>query len=158
MAKRTSEFSKYWDFGEIIFLNHGSFGACPKPVREQQYSLKELLEKEPVDFLTRKFPSLIEEAHHILAEFIGARGEDFVFVPNATYGVNTVLKSFPFREWDEIICRPYLFRLRQRFVSRCFRKKDQGGDGKDSLSSPNQGRSGRSYSLCSLLEDPPGFN
>ncbi|MDI6868244.1 MAG: aminotransferase class V-fold PLP-dependent enzyme [Coprothermobacterota bacterium] len=104
-----SSFLKYWDFGEVIFLNHGSFGACPKPVRDRQNELKELMEKEPVEFLARNMQGLLEEARKALANFIGAQSEDLVFVPNATHGVNTVLRSIPFKEGDEIICTNHIY-------------------------------------------------
>lgn len=104
-----SSFLKYWDFGEVIFLNHGSFGACPKPVRDRQNELRELMEKEPVEFLARNMLRLQEEARKALADFIGAQSEDLVFVPNATHGVNTVLRSIPFKEGDEIICTNHIY-------------------------------------------------
>jgi isopenicillin-N epimerase len=104
-----SSFLKYWDFGEVIFLNHGSFGACPKPVRDRQNELKELMEKEPVEFLARNIQGLLEEARKALADFIGAQSEDLVFVPNATHGVNTVLRSIPFKEGDEIIYTNHIY-------------------------------------------------
>lgn len=93
----------------MIFLNHGSFGACPKPVRDRQNELKELMEKEPVEFLARNMQGLLEEARKALANFIGAQSEDLVFVPNATHGVNTVLRSIPFKEGDEIICTNHIY-------------------------------------------------
>jgi len=104
-----SPFSNFWDFGEVIFLNHGSFGACPKPVRERQHELRELMEKEPVEFLARNLQGLLAEARKALADFVGAQSEDLVFLPNATHGVSAVLRSLSFKERDEIICTNHIY-------------------------------------------------
>lgn len=93
----------------MIFLNHGSFGACPQPVRERQNELRKQMEKNPVEFLARNMHNLLEEARQALAKFIGAQSEDLVFVPNATHGVNTVLRSIHFKEGEEIICTNHIY-------------------------------------------------
>ena len=88
---------------EITFLNHGSFGACPSEVLAAQEELRRRLEAQPVDFLTRQAPGLIDEARNTLADFLGADPAGLVFVPNATTGVNAVLASYPFTAGDEVI-------------------------------------------------------
>ncbi|MCH1435655.1 MAG: aminotransferase class V-fold PLP-dependent enzyme [Acidimicrobiales bacterium] len=88
---------------EITFLNHGSFGACPHEVLAAQEELRRRLEAQPVDFLTRQAPGLIDEARNTLADFLGADPAGLVFVPNATTGVNAVLASYPFTAGDEVI-------------------------------------------------------
>jgi isopenicillin-N epimerase len=87
----------------VDFLNHGSFGACPRPVLERQQELRLEMEREPVDFLVRKTPKLLDDSRNTLAELIGADAADLVFVPNATDGVNAVLRSLVFRPGDEIL-------------------------------------------------------
>ena len=83
-----------WDLNpEITFLNHGSFGACPHEVLAAQAELRRRLEAQPVDFLTRHDPGLIDEARNTLADFLGAEPDGLVFVPNATTGVNAVLTA-----------------------------------------------------------------
>ncbi|MGB9553651.1 MAG: aminotransferase class V-fold PLP-dependent enzyme, partial [bacterium] len=67
------------------------------------------MEEEPVEFLARNIRNLLEEARQVLAEFIGAQSEDLVFVPNSTHGVNTVLRSIPFKEGEEIICTNHIY-------------------------------------------------
>ena len=88
---------------EVAFLNHGSFGACPRPVFEayQRYQLE--LERNPVEFLGRRFPDLIDAARLRLAAYVGADPEGLVFVPNATAGVNVVARSLPLRPGDEVL-------------------------------------------------------
>jgi isopenicillin-N epimerase len=77
---------------EVTFLNHGSFGACPRAVLEAQQELRDRLEREPVRFLWRELERRLDEARGALGAFVGAEPDDLVFVPNATTGVNTVLR------------------------------------------------------------------
>ena len=86
-----------------IFLNHGSFGSCPRPVLEYQSALRERLERQPVQFLVRELEPLLDEARSDLARFLGAPEDDVVFVSNATAGVNTVLRSLKFEPGDELL-------------------------------------------------------
>src|SRR5215207_3065564 len=85
---------------EVVFLNHGSFGSCPRPVLRFQSNLRERLEKQPVQFLVRELESRLESTRQVLAQFVGAAPDDLVFVPNATSGVNTVLRSLRFQPGD----------------------------------------------------------
>jgi len=89
--------------GSIRFLNHGSFGACPKPVFEafQRWQLE--LERNPVEFLGRRSAALLAEARGALAAELGAQPQDLVFVPNATTGVNVVARSLDLRPGDEVL-------------------------------------------------------
>jgi isopenicillin-N epimerase len=99
-----SEFIKYWALDKkVIYLNHGAFGACPIPILQKQNEYREWLEKEPVSFVIRELPHLWEASKSKLAEFINCDSEDLVFVPCATNGVNTVLKSLKFQKDDEIL-------------------------------------------------------
>ncbi len=94
----------FWDLDPAItFLNHGSFGACPMAVREAQDRLRAQMEREPVRFFVRELEPLLDEARRALAAFVGAGAEDLVFVPNATAGVNTVLRSLELRPGDELV-------------------------------------------------------
>lgn len=87
----------------MTFLNHGSFGACPKQVLEFQQRLRSHLEQEPVRFFGREWEPLLDNARSKLAAFVGADVQDLVFVPNATTGVNSVLRSLTFSPEDEIL-------------------------------------------------------
>jgi isopenicillin-N epimerase len=88
---------------QVAFLNHGSFGACPKSVLDTRDALAREMEREPVDFLVRRAPGLFRQARKRLADFAGCTAADFVFIPNATSGVNLVLRSLPLKAGDEIL-------------------------------------------------------
>jgi len=88
---------------ENLFLNHGSFGACPRPVLEEQDRWRGRMERQPVQFLSRDIEGLLDGARARLAAFVGARPEDLVFVSNATAGVNAVLRSLEFHAGDELL-------------------------------------------------------
>jgi isopenicillin-N epimerase len=88
---------------DIHFLNHGSFGATPIAVLNYQQSLRERIEKEPVRFLARELEGLLDEARSQLADFITIDPDDLAFIPNATFGVNAVLRSLKFEPDDEIL-------------------------------------------------------
>lgn len=87
----------------VTFLNHGSHGACPAPVFARWQELQRELERNPVEFLSRRFDGLLEEARAELAAFVGARTEDLVFVPNATAGLNAVIRSLDLEPGDEVL-------------------------------------------------------
>lgn len=87
----------------ITYLNHGSFGATPRVVLDAQTALREQLEREPVRFLIRELPPLLDAAREEVAAFIGADFEGLAFVPNATAGVNAVLRSLDLDRFDELL-------------------------------------------------------
>lgn len=88
---------------EITYLNHGAFGACPLPVLAYQSELRARLEREPTHFMDSELEARLDDARQSLAAFVHARPQDLAFVPNATTGVNTILRSLEFREGDEIL-------------------------------------------------------
>ena len=88
---------------DIVFLNHGSFGAVPRPVFESYQRWQRELESNPVNFLGRRAPDLLAEARERLGAFINASGGDLAFVPNVTYGLNIVARSLHLEQGDEIL-------------------------------------------------------
>ena len=87
----------------VIYLNHGSFGATPKVVLAKQQEFRRRIEKEPVLFLVRELEPLMDAVRTDLGQFIGATLDDLAFVPNATSGVNAVLRSLEFSRGDELL-------------------------------------------------------
>ncbi len=98
------DWSKLWSLDpKVRFLNHGSFGACPLAVLEAQQRLRRQLESQPLRFFMREWENLLDNARSQLGEFIGVDTQDLVFVPNATTGVNSVLRSLEFSPNDELL-------------------------------------------------------
>jgi isopenicillin-N epimerase len=93
----------------FTFLNHGSYGATPKSIVEERYRLLLHIESEPVRYYSREIDSLLAKARQRLASFLGADPEGLVFVPNATTGVNTVLRSLHFRPGDDILVTDHVY-------------------------------------------------
>jgi len=89
----------------VIYLNHGSFGACPRPVFEAYQHWQRELERQPVEFLAleRGFPARLGEARRALAAYVGAQPENLTFVPNATTGLNAVARSLHLGPGDEVL-------------------------------------------------------
>lgn len=99
-----SPFRRHWALAPgLVYLNHGAFGACPKPVLKIQEELRREMEASPVQFLWRRFEERLEPSREELARFVGARPRDIVFVGNATTGVNAVLRSLRLRPGDELL-------------------------------------------------------
>ncbi|MBC7233446.1 MAG: aminotransferase class V-fold PLP-dependent enzyme [Chloroflexi bacterium] len=88
---------------DVIFLNHGSFGACPRPVFAAYQNWQLELERQPVEFLGRRFTELMRTARTALAAFVGADTDDLVYAPNATTALNIVARSLPLRPGDEVL-------------------------------------------------------
>lgn len=87
----------------VAYLNHGGYGVTPKAVLAAQAELRRRIEANPMHFMTRELPAAWRAAAAALATHLGARGEDVVFVANATEGCNAVLRSLDFRPGEEIL-------------------------------------------------------
>lgn len=103
-AAHPSAASGVWPLDPAVtFLNHGSFGSCPLAVQEFQHELRGRIERQPVQFFVRDLEELLDWARIRLAKFLGGKAENLVFVPNATSGVNAVLRSLDFEPGDELL-------------------------------------------------------
>jgi isopenicillin-N epimerase len=97
----------------VIYLNHGTVGVTPTPVLAVQQAIRDEIERGPSQFLLRaqsgltgvptEAPTRVRQSAQAVAEAMGARGDDLVFVDNATTGVNAVLRSFPLAPGDEVL-------------------------------------------------------
>jgi isopenicillin-N epimerase len=88
---------------DIVFLNHGSYGATPAPVFAVYQEWQRRLERQPVLFLGREFNSLIRESRAALGRYLSADADDLVFIPNATHGANIIARSLRLEPGDEIL-------------------------------------------------------
>ncbi|MBN2023771.1 MAG: aminotransferase class V-fold PLP-dependent enzyme [Pirellulales bacterium] len=99
-----SEHAALWPLDpEVVFVNHGSFGACPSAVLARQAELRGRMEAEPVRFLAREAQELLDASRQALADLVGAKADDLVFVPNVTTAFSSVLRSLRFAPGDEIL-------------------------------------------------------
>jgi len=94
---------------EVVFLNHGSFGACPRVVLEKQSELRLRMEREPVLFLARELEKLLDGARAELGAFVGAEPDDLAFVKNASTGVSTVVRSLDLQPGDELLTTSHAY-------------------------------------------------
>ena len=99
-----AEAVKHWTLDpSIMYLNHGSFGACPDAVLAKQKELKGQLETHPMRFYLKQMDDYLTGSLETLGGLLGAKADNLVFVQNATSGVNTVLRSLTFNADDEIL-------------------------------------------------------
>jgi len=103
---------------DITFLNHGSFGACPRPVFEGYQRWQYLLEQQPVEFIGRKLTGFLATVRQTLASYLNAPVDSLVPVPNATFGVNLVAHSLKLSAGDEILSNDHEYGA----CSRAWRK------------------------------------
>jgi isopenicillin-N epimerase len=87
----------------VVFLNHGSFGATPQPVFAAYQQWQRRLEAQPVQFLVADLPELFAEARRALAVYLGTEADNLVYAPNATFGVNVIARSLKLQPGDEIL-------------------------------------------------------
>src|SRR5438128_11442470 len=105
-----SSLARFWTLDPAVtFLNHGSFGACPRPGLEAQQRLRERLERQPLRFFVRDSEALLDDARRVLAAFLGAEPEGLVFVTNATTGVNAVLRSLALAPGDQVLVTDHAY-------------------------------------------------
>ncbi len=87
----------------ITFLNHGSFGATPKPVFETYQRWQRELEKQPVEFLGRRLPALMAESRAALGAYLGTDADNLIYTQNVTIALNIVARSLKLGAGDEAL-------------------------------------------------------
>jgi isopenicillin-N epimerase len=106
---------------DTIYLNHGSFGPPPEPVRQARAAWQEQLDRQPMDFLVRRLEPAWHEARMQLARFVGTSEDNLVFVPNATAAMNIVAASFPLASGDEVLLTDHEYGAVRRIWERAAR-------------------------------------
>lgn len=93
----------------VAFLNHGSFGAVPRVVFDEQTEWRRRLEAEPIELLGRRRDELVHAAKEAVGARLGMRPDDFGLVTNATEGINAVLRSLSFGPGDELLTTNHVY-------------------------------------------------
>ena len=88
---------------DVVYLNHGSFGACPRSVFKVYQDWQTRLESQPTHFLQRELPDRLDAARVELGQFVGAGASDIVFVPNPTFAVNEIVRSLDLGPDHEVL-------------------------------------------------------
>jgi isopenicillin-N epimerase len=96
---------------EVTYLNHGGFGACPRPVLEAQQRWSEQLESNPNRFFIETYVPALDAARAAVAGFLGADPLGIVFVHNVTEGINAALHSLEagLRPGDELLVTDHAY-------------------------------------------------
>lgn len=87
----------------VVFLNHGSFGACPRPVFEKYQWWQRELERQPVEFLGRRFGDLMAQSRAALAAYVGADTDEIAYFPNPTTALNMFIRNMRLNPGDEVL-------------------------------------------------------
>ena len=106
----------------VCYLNHGSFGICPRPVRDVRDRWRSKMDHQPMNFFVREYESAWLDARDVLSRFIGAHSDEVVLVDNATAGMNVVADSFPLSTGDEVVLTDHAYgAVRRIWERRCHR-------------------------------------
>lgn len=87
----------------VTFLNHGAYGATPRPVFEAYQRWQLELEREPVDFLSRRSTELLAHARAVLAKYLDTEADNLVYVNNGTVGMNIIAQGMRLGPGDEVL-------------------------------------------------------
>lgn len=105
---------------DMIFLNHGSYGATPLDLLQKQRAWQDQLERQPVAFINDEMPSALRDAAAALAEFVGATPDSLAFVENTTSGIGAILRSLRLGPDDEIVITDHVYNaVRQTLFHVC---------------------------------------
>src|SRR3954447_5556560 len=99
---------------DVTFLNHGSYGACPKPVFEKYQAWQLELEQQPVEFIGRRRVELLGQARAALATYLNADADEIVYQPNVTQALNIPARSLPLKEGDEVLATDHEYGALER--------------------------------------------
>lgn len=100
-------------------LNHGSYGAFPQMVRTRQRELQDLIEGRSDPVIRFTVPKLLKESRETVAPLLGASSKEVVFMPNATTGINTVLRNLVYEHGDVILYMSTAYGACEKTILHC---------------------------------------
>lgn len=116
---------KYFSFNpKITFLNHGSFGATPKPVFKEYQRWQRELENQPVEFLGRRITGLLAESRTVLGNYLGTHANNLIYTQNVTISMNIVAHSLQLSQGDEVLASNHEYGAMDRMW--CFLSGERG--------------------------------
>ena len=103
---------------DVLHVNHGSFGACPRAVLEHQAAIRARLEAATMRWFVVEYTQALDAARAAVAAYLGCDADGLVFVPNATHGVATALANVPLGAGDEVITTDHAYRACKNALDR----------------------------------------
>ena len=88
---------------DITFLNHGSYGACPLPVFENYQKWQELMERDPVKFMTKDVYKHLKISRNELSKFVNCDKDDIVYFPHPTHAVANIISNISIKPGDQVL-------------------------------------------------------
>lgn len=88
---------------DIIYLNHGSYGATPRTVFDTYQAWQRQLERDPADFINNQLAPLLQTARSALGRYLNADADELVYVPNATFGLNIIAQALSLAPGDQVL-------------------------------------------------------
>ncbi len=108
----------------IHFLNHGSFGATPKPVFHEYQRWQLELERQPVEFLGRRITKLMADSRAALGEYVGTHADNLIYAQNVTISLNIIARSLELSSNDEVLATDHEYGAMDRMWR--FLSKERG--------------------------------
>jgi len=108
----------------VVFLNHGSFGATPKPVFREYQRWQLELERQPVEFLGRRITGLMAESRAALGKYVGTHADNLVYTQNVTISLNIIAHSLELDPNDEVLATDHEYGAMDRIWR--FLSKERG--------------------------------
>ena len=87
----------------ITFLNHGSYGACPISVLEENQKWQKKMERDPVKFMHEDVYGFLEKSRERLGNYINCDKDSIIYFPNPTHAVASVIDNIKVKKNDEVL-------------------------------------------------------
>src|SRR5438445_12031245 len=86
----------------LVYFNHAAVAPLPRRVAQAIAAhIENVRDRGAADW--RRWFAGVEEARAKAARFVGASKEEIAFLPNTSWGLNLVARSFPWKEGDNVV-------------------------------------------------------